>query len=96
MLAARLALLFVASFLAGAVNSVAGGGTLITFPSLVFLGMDPVVANATSTVALWPGTLGSIWGYRRELVDRDPILVVLGIPSLLGGIAGAVLLLFTP
>ena len=63
------AVAFVAAFLAGAINSVAGGGTLVSFPALIWLGLDSVTANATSTVAIWPGTVGSIWGYRRELRD---------------------------
>ena len=57
-------ILFVAAFVAGAMNSIAGGGTLITFPILLWLGFDPKVANATSTVALWPGLFGGLWGYR--------------------------------
>ena len=64
----RWALALVAAFGAGAVNAIAGGGTLLTFPAIVALGVTPLVANATSTVALWPGSLGSMWGYRGELV----------------------------
>jgi uncharacterized membrane protein YfcA len=93
---ARTLLLFAASAVAGAINSVAGGGTLLTFPALILAGLDPVVANATSTVALWPGTIGGIWGYRRELDLRDPLLVWLAAPALVGGGIGAVLLLATP
>jgi len=78
------------------VNSVAGGGTLLTFPTLLWLGMDPKVANATSTVALWPGSLGAAVGYRRELGTQKPLLRRLALPSLLGGGAGAALLLVTP
>ena len=87
---------FGAAFLAGAINSVAGGGTLVSFPTLVWLGLNSVTANATSTVAIWPGTVGSAWGYRRELRDAEPRFRVLIVPSLIGGIAGAVLLLRTP
>ncbi|MBP1628219.1 MAG: hypothetical protein H6Q00_2694 [Holophagaceae bacterium] len=92
-----LPLLFAASaaFLAGAINSVAGGGTLITFPVLLFLGLPPIVANATSTVAIWPGSLGSIWGFRRELGRTDRTLRWLVLPSLLGGGIGALLLRHT-
>ena len=58
---------FAAAFVAGAINSVAGGGTLVSFPTLIWLGLGSVTANATNTVAIWPGTVGSAWGYRREL-----------------------------
>jgi len=85
-----------AAFLAGAINSVAGGGTLISFPTLVWLGLPPITANATSTVAIWPGSLGSIWGFRKELGQTDPRLRLLCITSLLGGGVGALLLRSTP
>ena len=81
---------------AGAMNSIAGGGTLLTFPALVALGIPPINANATSTVALWPGALGSMWGYRRELRGARPWALGFAIPSLSGGVAGAWLLLRTP
>ncbi|MBV8046762.1 MAG: sulfite exporter TauE/SafE family protein [Paludibacterium sp.] len=84
-----------AAFLAGAINSVAGGGTMVTFPTLMFLGLPPIVANATSTVAIWPGSLGSIWGFRQELGRTDRTLRALVIPSLLGGGIGAYLLRHT-
>jgi uncharacterized membrane protein YfcA len=87
---------FGAAFLAGAINSVAGGGTLVTFPTLVWLGLSSVTANATSTVAIWPGTMGSMWGYRRELRTAEPQMLALVVPSLIGGITGALLLRLTP
>src|SRR6185295_2226881 len=87
---------FSSAFLAGAINSVAGGGTLLSFPTLVWLGLDSVTASATSTVAIWPGTVGSIWGYRRELREAEPRFRVLIVPSLVGGLAGALLLRWTP
>jgi len=87
---------FGAAFIAGIVNSVAGGGTLLTFPSLVWLGLSPIVANATSTAALWPGSLGGMWGYRHELRQTRTQLFFLIFPSIVGGIAGAVLLRQTP
>src|SRR5947209_11592078 len=62
---------FGSAFLAGAINSVAGGGTLLSFPTLIWLGLNSVTANATSTVAIWPGSLGSLWGYRRELRQAE-------------------------
>jgi hypothetical protein len=80
----------------GAVNAIAGGGTLVTFPALVALGVPPIVANATSTVALWPGALGSMWGYRAELAGVRAWAVRFALPSLAGGLAGALLLLRTP
>jgi uncharacterized membrane protein YfcA len=87
---------FGAAFLAGAINSVAGGGTLVSFPALIWLGLNSVAANATSTVAIWPGTVGSIWGYRRELAAAEPRFRILVVPSLIGGITGALLLRWTP
>ncbi|MFN2567937.1 MAG: sulfite exporter TauE/SafE family protein, partial [Gemmatimonadaceae bacterium] len=94
--ALRLPLVVVASAVAGAVNSIAGGGTLLTFPALVGLGIPPIVANATSTVALWPGALGSMWGYRRELQGVNEWAAWFALPSLVGGLVGAWLLLRTP
>jgi uncharacterized membrane protein YfcA len=87
---------FGAAFLAGAINSVAGGGTLVSFPTLIWLGLNSVTANATSTVAIWPGTVGSTWGYRRELRKAEPRFRILIFPSLIGGLAGALLLRWTP
>jgi uncharacterized membrane protein YfcA len=87
---------FGASFLAGAINSVAGGGTLVSFPTLIWLGLDSVGANATSTVAIWPGTVGSAWGYRKELRTADSRFLAMIVPSLAGGLLGAWLLQFTP
>ncbi len=87
---------FGSAFLAGAINSVAGGGTLVSFPTLIWLGLDSITANATSTVAIWPGTLGSFFGYRREIRAAEPRFLALIAPSLVGGIAGAILLRRTP
>ncbi len=87
---------FVAAFVAGAINSVAGGGTLISFPALIWVGLPSTIANATSTVAIWPGSLGGVWGYRRDLRGVPPVTYSLIVPSLLGGIIGAVLLEMTP
>ena len=77
-------------------NAIAGGGTLITFPALVAAGLSPLVANATSTVALAPGALTSMLGYRRELAGARRWAIALTLPSLLGGLLGAWLLLHTP
>lgn len=87
---------FLAAFLAGAVNSVAGGGTMISFPVLVALGLPPIVANATNTVGIWPGSLGSIWGFRKELARVPRLMRWLLVPALVGGAAGAFLLRMTP
>ncbi len=88
--------IFAAAVLAGAVNAVAGGGSLISFPALVWFGLPSIVANATNTVALWPGSFGSMWGYRRELASTDRQMYLLVVPSFVGGLAGALLLRLTP
>src|SRR5437868_13338246 len=88
--------MFAAAFVGGMMNSIAGGGTLITFPVLLWLGLDPKMANATSTVALWPGLFGGLFGYRRELENSSAILLRLGITSVIGGAIGAWLLIWTP
>jgi uncharacterized membrane protein YfcA len=85
-----------AAFAAGVINSIAGGGTLLTFPVLIWLGLDPKVANGTSTVALWPGLFGGLFGYRKELENSSAILFRLGSISVLGGAFGAWLLIWTP
>lgn len=87
------AALFAAALAAGAINSVAGGGTLLTFPALLWAGVSPVGANATSTVALVPGSASAFWGYRDEVARDRSALLWLGLPSLLGGVLGAVLVL---
>ena len=92
----QILLAFAAAFVAGAINSVAGGGTLVSFPALVMLGVPSVIANATNTVAMWPGSMGSMWGYRAEMKGLNRRLLLLVIPSLIGGIIGAVLLRITP
>ena len=89
------ALLFTSAALAGAVNSVAGGGTLLTFPALYHVLNNPLVANATSTVALWPGQLSSLFGYRKEIGESQVAIKRLAVPSLVGGAIGASLLLHT-
>lgn len=89
-------IVFIAAFFAGMMNSVAGGGTLVAFPTLLWLGVDPIRANVTSTVALWPGSLGAMVGFRRELGDSRRWMLVLGAPSFAGGLIGAFLLLLTP
>jgi uncharacterized protein len=88
-------LLFVAAAVGGALNAVAGGGSFLTLPALIVAGVPPVVANATSTLALWPASLSSTVAYRRELRSSRQWLVVLGATSVFGGLAGALLLVRT-
>ena len=89
-------LVFLAACAGGAINSVAGGGTLLTVPTLIWLGVPALNANATSTVALWPGSLSGAWGFRREMRQADPRVYALIVPSLIGGLTGAILLTITP
>ena len=89
-------MLFPAALIAGAINSVAGGGSFISFPALLFTGIPPIPANATNSVAVWPGSLASVWAYRRELHAERRVLIPMGLVSLLGGYIGARLLLVTP
>jgi uncharacterized membrane protein YfcA len=88
--------IFVTAFAAGAINAIAGGGTLLTFPVLLWLGLDAKVANATSTVALWPGLFGGLYGYSKQLENSSTILIRLGLTSIIGGAVGAWLLIGTP
>jgi hypothetical protein len=87
--------LFASAVVGGGLNSVAGGGSFLTFPALIVSGVAPIKANATSTVALWPGSLASVGAYRRELasIRHGKLLSVI---SLVGGLLGALLLLRTP
>ena len=90
-------ILIAAAFLGGALNSLAGGGTLVTFPALLFAGLNPIDANASSVVALFSGTFSGAWAYRRNILAVAE-LSVLGLftLSLVGGLIGAILLLWTP
>jgi uncharacterized membrane protein YfcA len=86
-----------AAFFGGAINSLAGGGSLVTFPALLFAGLNPIDANASSVVALFPATFSSVWAYRRSIVGITEVKVTaFVIVSLIGGLAGALLLLWTP
>jgi len=90
-------ILFFIAVGAGAINSVAGGGSFLSFPALVFTGVPPIQANATSTLALLPGALASIGAYRREFAkDGASTLIPLVITGLLGALIGAFVLLRTP
>lgn len=93
----HIALIFGAGLLAGTMNAVAGGGSFITFPALISAGVPPIVANASSTVALFPASLSSAWEYRKHVqpfpkVTMSAMLIV----TFLGGLLGSVLLLATP
>jgi uncharacterized protein len=90
------ALVGVAGLAAGAINTVVGSGTLITFPILLALGIPPVTANVSNTIGLVPGSFSGAWSYRRELAGQHKRLVRLGSASLIGGIIGALLLLRLP
>jgi hypothetical protein len=90
------AALFLAAILAGALNSVAGGGSFISFPALLFTGVPSIPANATNTVALWPGSLASIPPYRKDLTHERRELIIFSAVSVIGGVVGAVILLKTP
>jgi uncharacterized membrane protein YfcA len=86
--------LVLAATIAGAMNALAGGGTLITFPSLLAFGVPPVAANATSTVALVPGGLSAWWGFRRDVGEDRSELLRMAVPSVIGGAAGALLVMW--
>lgn len=88
--------LTVAAFLAGILNAVAGGGSFLLFPAMLSMKMLPIQANATNTVALWPGQLTSIAAYRQDIRKNLRVALLLGLAGLLGGTAGAILLLNTP
>lgn len=83
------------AFAAGAINAVAGGGSLISFPALLAAGYPAKPANVTNTVALWPGYLGGSLGYRRELSGQRRRMALLLLPAVLGAIAGSAILLST-
>lgn len=89
------ALLFAAGIVGGAVNSVAGGGSFLVFPSMLLVGVPPVAANATTAVALWPAGVASTVAYRKDLPREGTSLAVLALASAIGGTGGAVLLLKT-
>jgi hypothetical protein len=89
-------LLFFSAFIGSVINAIAGGGSFFTFPALIFAGVPILNANATSTVALWPGAVSSAFTYRKKLQIDKKKLITFAIISLVGSIAGTVLLLITP
>lgn len=91
----QIALVGIAAFCAGAMNSVAGGGTFFSFPALLAAGVPPVAANASNSVALWPASLSGAWAYRTELARYKRYLIPMGVVSFIGGIGGGLLLLAT-
>lgn len=95
MTAAEALLLVLAGLAAGGVNAVAGGGSLVSFPALLAIGLPPLAANVTNSVAIWPGYVGTSWGYRDLLRPQRPRLVVLAPAALLGAVIGCLLLLVT-
>jgi uncharacterized membrane protein YfcA len=92
----RIGLLFGAGFIAGLMNAIAGGGTIVSFPALIFAGISSISANATSTVALLPGTLAGMIGYRRLLPAVWKWIRAFAMVSLIGGLIGGILLTKTP
>jgi uncharacterized protein len=88
--------LVVAAFLAGVLNAVAGGGSFLLFPAMLGTGMQPIQANATNTVALWPGQLTSIAAYLEDIRKNLRLAIPMGVAGLLGGAVGAIVLLHTP
>lgn len=88
--------LIIAAFIAGVLNAVAGGGSFLSFPALLGTGIAPVQANATNTVALWPGQLTSIAAYRDDIRKNMRLAYPMGLAGLIGGTFGAIVLLITP
>jgi len=91
----EIVLVGIAAFCAGAMNSVAGGGTFFSFPALLAVGVPPIVANASNSVALWPASMSGAWAFRNELARYKRYLIPMGIVSFIGGIGGGLLLLAT-
>lgn len=91
-----LALMFVVGAIASGINAVAGGGSLVSFPALVALGVPPLPANATNSVALWPGSLGGAVGFLNQFDKTKRHIRTLLVPTVLGSVAGSLLLLNTP
>ncbi|MEQ1506415.1 MAG: sulfite exporter TauE/SafE family protein, partial [Myxococcota bacterium] len=89
------AILVFAGFAAGLVNAIAGGGSLLSFPALLLTGMSSVQANATNTLAVWPGAVSSAWAYRSWIREERRRALILAVPSAIGGLGGSWILLAT-
>lgn len=92
---AEFAVLVLAGLAAGSINAVAGGGSLVSFPALIAIGLPPLTANVTNSVAIWPGYVGTCWGYRRELRTQGRRLLALAPAAVGGAVLGCLLLLLT-
>jgi uncharacterized membrane protein YfcA len=92
----HIASVMIAAFVAGTINAIAGGGTLVTFPALLGLGLTGQQANVTSTLALWPGSIGGFLGHRSDLGGTRTFALRLVPPSIVGALGGAALMLLTP
>src|SRR5512133_3198559 len=90
------AFLFSVAIVAGALNSVAGGGSFLSFPALIFTGMPPINANATNTAALWPGPAASVAAYRQVIAGHKREFLPLFLTGITGALLGAIVLLRTP
>jgi len=92
----KIAIVALAGGACGLFNSIAGGGSLVLFPTLLLVGLPPLSANVTNSVATWPGYVGGVGGFRAEIVDQRPRLPRLLVATVLGSLTGCVLLLVTP
>ena len=88
--------LFIAALLAGVINAVAGGGSFISFPALLFFNVPSMAANATNAVATWPGMMSSAWSYRKVLLKHRKGMLLIAVISMIGGASGALLVMHTP
>ncbi|MFT4112074.1 sulfite exporter TauE/SafE family protein [Silvibacterium sp.] len=92
----QVGLLASAGLIGGGLNALAGGGSFVSFPALLFCNVSPISANATNSLATWPGLLSAFWGYRERLRPHWRSLLLVSLMSILGGTAGGLLVLFTP
>jgi uncharacterized protein len=88
-------LLFITAFVAGGLNAVAGGGSFLSFPVLIFMGVPPIIANATNTAAMWVSALATLGAYRQDFDQDRRSLFMLSVVSMVGGLLGAIFLLYS-